>query len=73
LPRIFLDTLILSHNSLGQLTAKLVDRVESGDEFLVSALTHFEILGATKRPDSFVFVRYVRIHTVPYDLFDLLR
>ncbi len=42
--RIFLDTSVLSHSSLGQLSARLVERVVSGDQFLVSVLTHFEIL-----------------------------
>ena len=42
--RIFLDTSVLSHRSLSKLTSMLVDRVLSGDNFLVSVLTHFEIL-----------------------------
>lgn len=42
--RIFLDTSVLTHRSLGKLATNLVDRVLSGDKFLVSALTHFEIL-----------------------------
>lgn len=42
--RIFLDTSVLSHRSLSKLTSMLVDRVLSGDSFLVSVLTHFEIL-----------------------------
>ena len=42
--RIFLDTSVLSHSTLGQISSKLVDKVVSGDEFLVSALTHFELL-----------------------------
>jgi predicted nucleic acid-binding protein len=59
--RIFLDTSVLSHSSLSQLSAKLVDRVVSGDEFLVSTLTHFEILWghrkaalATERYEAFL-------------------
>ena len=42
--RIFLDTSVLSHRSLSKLTSMLVDRVLSWDSFLVSVLTHFEIL-----------------------------
>ena len=42
--RIFLDTSVLSHSSLGQISSMLADRVLSGDEILVSVLTHYEIL-----------------------------
>lgn len=42
--RIFLDTSVLSHKSLGELAVTIAERVSGGDEFLVSVLTHFELL-----------------------------
>ena len=42
--RIFLDTSVLSHKSLSELANSLAERVSVGDEFLISALTHFEVL-----------------------------
>jgi len=47
--QIFLDTSVLSHDSLSQLSTELVDRVTLGDEFLLSVLTHFEILWGYKK------------------------
>lgn len=42
--RIFLDTSVLSHKSLSELAKKLAEQASEGDEFLISVLTHFEIL-----------------------------
>lgn len=42
--RIFLDTSILSNRSLNELATKLSERVSSGDQLLISVLTHFEVL-----------------------------
>ena len=42
--RIFLDTSVLSQKSLSQLAEKLAQRVAEGDRFLISVLTHFEVL-----------------------------
>jgi predicted nucleic acid-binding protein len=42
--RVFLDTSVLSHKSLNDLAVKVAERVSEGDEFLVSVLTHFELL-----------------------------
>jgi predicted nucleic acid-binding protein len=44
LTRIFLDTSVLSHKSLGELANKLADHASQGDELLISVLTHFEVL-----------------------------
>jgi predicted nucleic acid-binding protein len=42
--RIFLDTSVLSHKSLGELADKLAEQATQGDEFMISVLTHFELL-----------------------------
>jgi len=44
LTRVFLDTSVLSQKYLYELAAKLSESVLSGDQFLISALTHFEVL-----------------------------
>ena len=53
--RIFLDTSVLSHKSLNELGGKLAERVAQGDRFLISVLTHFEVLwryGKANLPSS---------------------
>ena len=42
--RIFLDTSILSHKSLGELANRLAEHVSNGDELFISVLRHFEII-----------------------------
>lgn len=42
--RIFLDTSVLSQKSLSELAENLAERVVQGDRFLISVLTHFEVL-----------------------------
>ena len=42
--RVFLDTSVLSQKSLNELAKKLSECVSSGDQFLISVLTHFEVL-----------------------------
>lgn len=42
--RIFLDTSVLSHESLNELADKLPEKASEGEELLVSVLTHFEVL-----------------------------
>lgn len=49
--RIFLDTSVLSDKSLNELANNLAERVSLGDEFLISALTHFEILWGYRMAD----------------------
>jgi len=44
LTRVFLDTSVLSDKSLNELAKNLAERVSLGDEFLISVLTHFEVL-----------------------------
>jgi len=44
LTRIFLDTSVLSDKSLTKLAQTLAEQASLGDEFLISVLTHFELL-----------------------------
>lgn len=55
--RIFLDTSVLSDTSLNGIASAIAERVLSGDKFLVSVLTHFQILWGYRRA-GLVVTRY---------------
>ncbi len=55
--RTFLDTSVLSEESLDEVSSDLAEHVLSGDKFLVSVLTHFQILWGYRKA-GFASTRY---------------